>query len=290
MPQERLIADYDTGKTTASRSALLELITALRTYKDSLVLIGGWVPYFLLEEFGKNPEFKHVGSIDIDLAVDHEKVDLEEYAEIIDIISGRDYQNRIARDGRSIPFSFKKDIISPIDDKKYPIQVDFLAAAGPLSPKKHRHRKVQSGLFARIAKGCELAFNHNMLKKIKGTLPGNGETELEMRMLDIPGSIGMKGIVLGERYKEKDAYDIYSVVSRCHDGPISVARILKPFIEEGSMRAGINVIRNKFRDIRAEGPSWVATFMSGDPTEQDRIKAEVFVKMSAFIKALFGED
>ena len=130
----------------------------------------------------------------------------------------------------------------------------------------------------------------NMLKKVKGILPGNGETELEIRMLDIPGSIGMKGIVLGERYKEKDAYDIYSVVSRCHDGPISVARILKPFIEEGSMRAGINVIRNKFRDIRAEGPSWVATFMSGDPTEQDRIKAEVFVKMSAFIKTLFGED
>lgn len=290
MPQERFMADYDPGKTTASRSALLELLTALQAYKDSLVLVGGWVPYFLLEEFGRDLDFRHVGSIDIDLAVDHDKVGLDEYAEIIDIIEARGYENRVSRDGQPILFSFKKDVTSPFDEKTYSIQVDFLAAAGPISPKKHRHRKVQSDLFARIAKGCELSFRHNMMKKVKGVLPGNGETTLEIRMLDIPGSIGMKGIVLGERYKEKDAYDIFSVISRCHEGPESVARKVNPFMGEELMRTGIDVIRTKFRDIRAEGPSWVATFMSDDLIEQDRIKAEAFVKISAFITKLFGKE
>ena len=68
---QRLSGDYSEGLTGASLSALLELAVTLRSYQDSLVLVGGWVPYFLIEEFGRG-NFTHVGSIDIDLAVDSE--------------------------------------------------------------------------------------------------------------------------------------------------------------------------------------------------------------------------
>jgi hypothetical protein len=59
-------------------------MTTLGAYRDALVLIGGWAPYLILEEFGEGGAFQddafqadafevgfiHVGSIDIDLVVD----------------------------------------------------------------------------------------------------------------------------------------------------------------------------------------------------------------------------
>ncbi len=91
------------------------------------------------------------------------------------------------------------------------IPIDSLTCAMDDSG-KHRHRKVQPSLPARIANGCDIAFQHNLKKEIKGTLPGNGQTSADVQMLDIADCIGMKGVVLDERYKEKDAYYIFTVI------------------------------------------------------------------------------
>jgi len=282
---ERLSNAYESNLTSASLSAMLELGVTLKYYKDSMVLVGGWVPYFLIEEFGKK-EFSHVGSIDIDFAINPDEIDANEYATIIDMIKRRGYNNRIAKDGSIIQFSFIKKIRSPNDKREYDIQVDFLTSP-TISNKKHRHRMVQHDLPARITKGCDLAFNHNMNKRIEGLLPDNGESKIEIKMLDIPGCIGMKGIVLGEGYREKDAYDIYSVIGHCLENPSNIAKKVKPYLNEPSMKEGIDSIKDKFRNIRAEGPSWTAIFMY--PTEeemQDRIKAESYILVKEFLDGL----
>jgi hypothetical protein len=279
--KQRLSGDYSEGLTAASLSGLLELEMTLRSYRGSIVLVGGWVPYLLIDKFGRGG-FRHVGSIDIDLAVDSEKVDLDAYASIVELIGGRGWSQQVLK-GETIHHSFVKNLPSPVDEKEYEIKVDFLTTP---SPDKHRHRKVQPDLPARKARGCGIAFRHNTSIDLRGTLPGNGEVEMKVRMLDIPGCLGMKGIALGERYFEKDAYDIFSVVSQCLDGPEAVAREIRSRLKDGEMAEGVEVIRHVFRDIRAEGPSWVANFLSGDAEVLKRQKAEAFAVMREFIEAL----
>jgi len=283
MKVQRLAIDYSKELTTASFSALLELMTALRHYRDSLTLIGGWVPFLLIDEFGpREADFSHVGSIDIDLAVDPEKVGTGEYSEIVAIIATRGYQMRTS-EGLPIPFSFQKVLKVNANGPQYTIQVDFLTCK-QIDTGRHRHRNVQPTLKARIAEGCDLAFSHNFKIRISGKLPGNGETDLEISILNISGCLGMKGIVLGERYKEKDAYDIFSVVSQCLEGPTDVAEQVQPEISNALIKRGIDVIRSKFRNQRAEGPSWVAEFLgSNDPDLRDRIQAEAYVLLKEFI-------
>lgn len=121
---------------------------------------------------------------------------------------------------------------------------------------------------------------------MSGTLPGNGEVVEKIKMLDIAGCVGMKGIVLGERYKEKDAYDIYSVIGHCLDSPTDVAENIKLHLEDSIMNNGIEVIKHRFRDIRAEGPSWVANFLTIDPELQKREQAAAFVTVQEFLEAL----
>jgi len=280
-----LSGEYGGGVTDASLSALLELSLTLGSYRDALVLVGGWAPFFLIDEFGRGG-FAHIGSIDIDIAVNPTSVRDDEYSAIVDLIQDRGYSIRHGRDGKPIPFSFEKEVRSMSDGRCYPISIDFLTCATD-GPGDHRHRRVQPSLPARITNGCDIAFDHNFEKEICGTLPGNGRSSARIKMLDIIGCIGMKGVVLGERYKEKDAYDIFSVISQCLDDPGAVARTIKPFMAEDGMNLGISNIRGKFNTIDAEGPSWVGNFLSsGDEEQKKRDQAESYVSVQRFIREL----
>ncbi len=282
----RTSADYAGDITEASTSALLELALALGAYRDALVLIGGWAPYYLIQDHGSR-EFRHIGSIDIDLAVDPEKIGPDQYATIVDLITERGYSMRRGIDGAPVPFSYQKGIPAPSGSRTYNISVDFLTC-GSEERKGHRHRDVQSSLPARIAKGCELAFVHNYRRTIEGMLPGNGSSRGEIRILDLPGCIGMKGIVLGERYKEKDAYDLFSVISQCLGGPEEVGARVLPFLREEGMREGVGNIADKFRSIEAEGPSWVGTFLHpGDAEQNKRAQAESYVLVGRFLNTVY---
>lgn len=281
----RTSTDYEEGLTAASLSALLELGVTLRSYSDSIVLVGGWAPYFLIRSFGRGG-VKHIGSIDIDLAVDPAKVDAEAYATIVELIRQRGWKNRANGLGEPIQFSFAKAIPSPADGREYNISVDFMTAPAAQS-RVHRHRRVQSDLPARAAGGCGIAFGHNMRIDLSGTLPGDGEARSAINALDMPGCIGMKGIVLGERYKEKDAYDIFSVVANCLKGPKEVAAAVKPHLGEPEVAKGVANIEVAFQSIRANGPSWVAAFIApADAAARERAQAEAYAVMAEFLERL----
>lgn len=285
MPVQRLSDSYSEGLTSASMSALLELTTALYSYRDAIVLIGGWVPYFLLQEFGRGYA-DHVGSIDIDLAVDPDLVDEGGYADIVKLIEDRGWTQRFSRNGQPISFSYEKEIPSPIDQNDYLISVDFLTSGSPETG-KHRHRVLQPGFKARVTKGCDIAFHHNYWKEVHGILPANGETIANIKMLDIPGCLSMKGIVLGAAYREKDAYDIFTVVSNCHESPTHVANTIKPLLHNQGFALGIQMIHQRFRDILSEGPAWVANFLQPvDQNAKERVMAEVYVDMKEFLETL----
>ena len=277
----RLRTDYDRAITGASLSALAELGLALGTYRDSLVLVGGWVPYLLVREHGRGG-FAHVGSIDIDLAVDPETVDREGYATIVELVEDRGYQGRHSRTGERLAFSFAKDVLW--EGRTYSIHVDLLTEG---EGGRRRHRRVQPDLPARIARGCGIAFRHNHTVKVDSVLPEGGRTEVEVKALDITGCVGMKGIVLGERFKEKDAYDVYSVVGHCLGGPEEVAGVVAGHLSDAELSDGIDVISRRFRSIDAEGPAWVAGFL--EPTDGEaraRATAEAFVMVDRFVRAL----
>lgn len=281
---ERLSHTYSYELVNTSLSALLEIGRTLKTYHDSIVLIGGWAPYFLIKKYGESG-FQHIGSIDIDLALDLDNIAQDEYATILELIDSRGYRQRKGSTGEPIYFSFEKDLISPINGETYLIQIDFLTTEEKHSA--HRHQKIQPDLLARTAAGCNLAFKHKLGIEIEGLLPDGAETKSKLNVIDIEGCLGMKGTVLGERYLEKDAYDIYTVTTQCLHDVKEVANKVKPFLGDPSMKHGIENIREKFSTQRAEGPTWAALFIEPyDKEKRERVQAEVYTTMQRFLKAL----
>ena len=75
---------YSKSMTESSKSVLIEVLRILGSYKDYLVLTGGWAPYFILEKFSKRDQ--HCGSIDINFVLNPCLIDLKVYETIVSSI------------------------------------------------------------------------------------------------------------------------------------------------------------------------------------------------------------
>jgi hypothetical protein len=279
MLKPRLASDYDPKLIGASFSVLLEVMTVLKSYQDALVLIGGWVPFLTLRDHGpQNERFDHVGSIDIDLAVDPTLVDEDRYETIVNLLQGRGYTpdpDSLFRFNRQVPGASQ------------PIGIDFMTSEPPAGEgKAHRHREVQSKLKARATPYMEIAFKHFTMVKIEGELPENGGlAALEIKMADLPAIFSLKGHALGARYKEKDAYDIYAMARYYGRGVKEVIELLKPHAGEPALKKGLENIREKFESDKHTGPAWVANFLAvTEPEERARVMQDAYQTMDAVLK------
>jgi hypothetical protein len=96
----------------------------------------------------------------------------------------------------------------------------------------------------------------------------------------------MKGIVLGERYKEKDAYDIYYLITYFKNGPVDVAKEINPYINNDLVTEAITTIKKDFDSREASGPSWVASFLNEGGDKRERRITDVYMNINEFLKNL----
>ena len=81
-------SDYSADAVEAAHSVLLELVRLLGEYQDAVVIVGGWVPELLISQ---SPH-QHVGSLDVDIALDHRKLKEVGYKTILQLLLARGYQ------------------------------------------------------------------------------------------------------------------------------------------------------------------------------------------------------
>lgn len=156
-------SNYEKKEVDICLSVIVEIMTVLGRYKNNIILIGGWVPYFILDKKGKD----HVGSIDIDLALDFKNISDESYRSILELLKKRGYMQG------SQPFIFNRNIKTE-DGLVYSIEIDLLSGEYGGTSKSHRTQKVQE-INARKARGCDLAFEHNITLPVKSIMPDGAE-------------------------------------------------------------------------------------------------------------------
>jgi hypothetical protein len=95
--------DYSAEAVHAAKSVLIELTHLLGEYREDIVLIGGWVPELIIPQGQR----LHVGSIDVDLALNHTKIKEAGYKRIEELLLSRGYY----QDKDRQPYIFFRDII-----------------------------------------------------------------------------------------------------------------------------------------------------------------------------------
>ncbi len=119
-------SDYTVEAVEAARSVLLELSRLLGEYQDSVVVVGGRVPELLLSD----APYQHVGSIDVDIVLDHRKLKEVGYKTIMQLLMGRGYKPS------EQPFIFFRTV--QLGEQTIDVEVDFLAGECSGTTRGHR--------------------------------------------------------------------------------------------------------------------------------------------------------
>ncbi|MFQ6066255.1 MAG: nucleotidyl transferase AbiEii/AbiGii toxin family protein [bacterium] len=253
-------SNYAKDEVEACGTVLRELITDLEPYRDYFILVGGWVPFFLTD-CDERKKVIHVGSKDIDLALDVGKLPDTAGWEIAEILEKQGYQAKA-----NLPYRyFRKVELS--GGRQFLIRLDFLTSKAPLDEKSEEYQPMQ-GLSAHPEKGIDLVFNHCLEKEIGEDWPPGSKDRFKIKIADMVACLATKGIAIASRHEAKDAYDIYILSKHYPGGPETAASALKPFKKEKLVQDCLSSIRQIFQNVDSAGPISVAKFLELETDEE----------------------
>jgi hypothetical protein len=128
-------------------------------------------------------------------------------------------------------------------------------------------KHVQEDLQAFSFEGLNIAFEFNFEQEIETILPSNGEAKTQFRVIDLVGSLALKGQALDGRAKPKDSYDIYALM-QYGGGPEKAAEYfnnttsrqkLSPEAKK-LLKHSLSVVAEKFKNENQIGPFQVENF------------------------------
>lgn len=261
-------SQYTKTETNACFSVIVELVTYLKKYRDHIVLVGGWVPYFLYGEH-KTEEGKHVGSLDVDLALNFILIPEQDYQTISDILEERGYKYRKDRKGNIIRASYERNFIDE-NNLEHTVQVDFLASEYGGSSKDKRHQRIQE-ILARKGRGIDLVFENCCEREIEARIPNGAMNKIKIKVANFCSIIVTKGFAFYERGSEKDAYDIYWLFKNHPKGNKGIVRELSKMKDNKLVAESLRFIKERFSNLDSLGPIAVVNFLEPISDEEKEI-------------------
>lgn len=279
MSEPTVAAGYDDRGTRAAHAVLVELGQVLGAHRDAIVVIGGSVPSLLMKGLG------HIGTLDIDLDLDTEKLADHGYADLVEKLMAAGYE----RDQEGMkPFQIRRTVDLRDGGAAVLVIVDLLMPRGAKT-QKHRPPLVQ-GLRVQEADGGEIALRHNIRLLIEGTMPDGRSNRVEMLVASIPALLVMKGYALVQRDKKKDAYDIYFSVRNYPGGLSGLTEECRRLLEDPVAREALANIAAKFDSADGFGPVTVRMFLEGtampDGMTPDQVQQDAFRQVRALLQGL----
>lgn len=239
------LADYEDDRIEAAKAVLIELARILNDFWPGMVVVGGWVPFFLIPQ----DVAPHEGTIDIDIVLDAHGLETVGYS-IHETLIREKYQEVPRR-----PFCYERSPI--INEPRIKVRVEFLTYAEEGEAYAKNVREIQE-VQASIIQGCEIAFLNPEEREIEGNRPDGAQDRVTIRTASVENLLAMKGNALEGRGANKDAYDIYYLLLNYPGGVEAIAERCKPYLQNAVFRLGIERIGKHFAQINSIGPVMAA--------------------------------
>ncbi len=265
--------DYNEGQKAAAHRVLVELVNLFNEYRDDIRIVGGWVPDLMFPEEG------HVGSVDVDVLINHIKLKDSGYLTMSKILLRNGYEEHPDK-----YFSFIKRV--QVDGIDYDVDVDILAGMYGGTQKKKRSQHVQ-GVKALKATGGNFAFEFDpQTIRVEAERTDGALDVARVNVIAVVPYFVMKTAAMG-RGKAKDAYDLYFLVKHYHDGLDSLAKLFEDYRESRIILEMKEKLSEKFASPNHAGPTDVAAFLDLVDEEEIAItKRDAYEQIQALIRRL----
>lgn len=262
--------DYSEGQKEAAHRILVELVNIFQEYEEDIRIVGGWVPDLMFPGEG------HIGSVDVDVLINHLALHDEGYQNMARILQGSGY-----REHPDKYFSFVKTV--EVEGVPYDVDVDILAGMyGGTQPRK-RSQHVQ-GVRALKATGGNFAFDFPPQKiHVEAKRPDGAVDTANVSLVAVVPYLIMKAAAMG-RGKAKDAYDIYFLLKHYRGGIMELAKEFQPSGNRKLVQEMKEKLAGKFASADHSGPKDVVDFLGLDDEEDiELIKRDAYEQIQALL-------
>jgi len=256
MAEPRSEADYNPRQTEAARRVLVDIGQVLASFADCLVVVGGWTPDLLLA----TADEPHVGSIDVDLALDAAKLNDGRYAELVKLL----LDTKRYRLGDK---EFQLVVEVDLKDGERPVQVEveFLAPK-EVKLKKHTPKLLADFRVLQVEAASE-AFRNPVEHTLSGQNVRGAKNTVTLRVASLTDFLVMKSHAIGGRDKPKDTYDLCYCLEQFPGGMEKLAADWKQRSTEKNIAKAIEILREKFASVDGFGPQQLVEFHAEPDTD-----------------------
>lgn len=265
--------DYSEGQKEAAHRILVELVNIFGEYEEDIRIVGGWVPDLMFPGEG------HIGSVDMDVLVNHLTLKDEGYQNMSKILWKNGYREHPEK-----YFSFIKSV--EIEDIFYDVEVDILAGIYGGTQEKKRSQHVQ-GMKALKATGGNFAFEYPSQKiPLEAKRPDGAVDVANVSVIAVVPYLIMKTAAMG-RGKAKDAYDIYFLIRHYRGGVKELAKEFQSNADNKLVQEMKEKLAGKFASPDHVGPKDIVDFLGlADEDEIEMTKRDAYEQMQALLRLI----
>ncbi len=265
--------DYSEGQKEAVHRILVELVNIFGEYEEDIRIVGGWVPDLMFPGEG------HIGSVDVDVLINHMTLHDEGYQNMSRILLKNGYREHPEK-----YFSFIKTV--EVQDVFYDVDVDILAGMYGGTQEKKRSQHVQ-GMKALKATGGNFAFDYPSQKIYLETKRPDGAVDVaNVSVIAVVPYLIMKTAAMG-RGKAKDAYDIFFLIRHYRGGAKELAKEFQSNAGNKLVQEMKEKLSGKFASLNHAGPKDIVDFLGlTDEDEIEMTKRDAYEQIQALVRLI----
>ncbi|MBB6469071.1 hypothetical protein HNQ96_004960 [Aminobacter lissarensis] len=218
---------YGNEVTENCERVLVTLIRGLGPWRDSIFLIGGLTPRYLIDK--KPPDVPaHAGTGDVDVVIQlHMLADTDAYHTLEDNFKKLGFARGANSAGK--PVSWRWEIKA---DAKTKVILELLADDPKKSGGKVMELPTDGNVSALNIPHSGIVFDHHKSKEITATLMGdNGVATVTLHYADLVAFTCLKAYAVDQRDERKDAHDLIYCLTHYEGGVDAAAKEFRAALE-----------------------------------------------------------
>lgn len=264
---------YDGDQFGRVRQTCLHIATKLGDLLDEIVVVGGLVPYLLIDQnnlpSGMEP---HAGTMDLDMGLALAILDEQRYRELSARLRDAGFEPDVNDQGNR---TFQRWATA----FPQPVTVDFLIPTSDKTDQANRILHIEDDLAAIVTPGLELAFQNRFWIELSDHIPSGARATRNIPVCGPGAFTVLKALAFGNRTENKDAYDLFYVWSGI--GVADIARSLVLLRPDTNLDKALQILERDFGGHDGPGPVGAAHFIKGGP--DDDIQADVAGQAQALL-------
>ena len=273
MPKPKTFDGYDEGYTLDCERVLVTLLRGLGPWKESVYLIGGLTPRYLVDDSGEGVP-PHAGTQDVDIVIDLQILaDTEAYHTLEENLKKMDFERAENDEGKKLSWRWKTKTEADVT-----VILELISESEELGGGKVQALPTEKTISALNVPHASMVFDLHEIKEIQAELLGeNGVATEEVRFANLVSFTCLKAFAFDHRNERKDAHDLIYCLEHAPGGVTAAKGQFRKELDgkhAETVRSALDILRKRFASdekiegYQKDGPVAVAKFELGESNEE----------------------